>query len=153
MLKYHSARWQTCKTLFNGLVTRTCLCGCAKIRSSTVSTWRSQTCRHHLTRSLSGLSRDEPLEDPHLGSKRAQLVIMAAQKLADTSMIAFDHGSGTFTITDLGRIAAKFYIRYASIEIFNKEFRPGITEADALVLLCQSTEVSKLPLSTAKYHI
>lgn len=56
-------------------------------------------------------------------------------------MIAFDRQSGAFVITDLGRIAAKYYIRHASIEIFNKEFRPGMTEADALVILCQSTEV------------
>lgn len=81
------------------------------------------------------------MEDPHLGNKRAQLVNLAASKLAEAGMIAFDRTSGAFTITDLGRIAAKYYIRYTSIEIFNKEFRPGMTEADSLVLLCQSTEV------------
>lgn len=57
-------------------------------------------------------------------------------------MIIFDRQSGAFTITDLGRIAAKYYIRYTSIEIFNKEFRPKMTEADVLAMLSMSTEVS-----------
>lgn len=100
---------------------------------------------YHLTcRKTIGLPREEPFEDPHLGNKRAQLVNMAAQKLADAGMIAYDKLSGVLTITDLGRIAAKYYIRHASIEVFNKEFRPGMTEADSLVLLCQSTEVCAL---------
>ena len=58
-------------------------------------------------------------------------------------MIAFEQHTGIekFTITDLGRIAAKYYIRHASIETFNKEFKSTMTEADALRLLCMSTEV------------
>jgi antiviral helicase SLH1 len=57
-------------------------------------------------------------------------------------MIAYDAVTGAFTITDLGRIAAKYYIRHSSIEIFNKEFRPRMTEADVLAVLSKSTEVS-----------
>jgi replicative superfamily II helicase len=57
-------------------------------------------------------------------------------------MITFDQASGAFTITDLGRIAAKYYIRHSSIEIFNKEFKPKMTEADVLAMLSMSTEVS-----------
>ena len=57
-------------------------------------------------------------------------------------MITFDGMNGSFTILDLGRIAAKYYIRHASIEIFNKEFRPKMTEADVLRVLCLSTEVT-----------
>jgi antiviral helicase SLH1 len=68
----------------------------------------------------------------------------AARKLADARMIAFDQRAGAFTITDLGRIAAKYYIRHASIEIFNKELRPRMTEADILAMLSMSTEVSYL---------
>jgi hypothetical protein len=37
-------------------------------------------------------------------------------------MIIFNEHSGNMTITDLGRIAAKYYIRHASIEVFNKVF-------------------------------
>ncbi len=47
----------------------------------------------------------------------------------------------TFATTDLGRIAAKYYIRHASIEVFNEYFKPVMTEADVLEVLCKSTEV------------
>jgi antiviral helicase SLH1 len=57
-------------------------------------------------------------------------------------MVLFDQTSGVFSITDLGRIAAKYYIRHASIEIFNEKFRPKMTEADVLAMLSMSTEVS-----------
>lgn len=56
-------------------------------------------------------------------------------------MIIFDRPNGAFTITDLGRIAAKYYIKSTSIEIFNKEFRPKMSEADVLAMLSMSTEV------------
>lgn len=89
-----------------------------------------------------GISRESTGDDPNLGSKRNELITGAAQKLADARMILFDHTSGGFTISDLGRIAAKYYIRHTSIEIFNALFRPKMSEADILVMLCKSTEVS-----------
>lgn len=88
-----------------------------------------------------GLTREQVMEDPYLGTKRTQLVTEAAMRLADARMIAFDRRTGSFVITDLGRIAAKYYIRHASIEIFNKEFRPRMSEADVLAMLSMSTEV------------
>lgn len=90
-----------------------------------------------------GITRDSSGDDPYLGAKRNELIFQAAQKLADTRMIVFDRTTGMFTITDLGRIAAKYYIQYTSIEIFNKEFRPKMTEADVLGMLSMSTEVSR----------
>jgi replicative superfamily II helicase len=90
---------------------------------------------------MTGIAHDASGDDPHLGSKRLELVTVAAQKLAEARMIMFDRTTGVLTITDLGRIAAKYYIRYRSIEIFNKEFRPKMSEADVLRMLCMSTEV------------
>ncbi|KAK7061615.1 putative helicase mug81 [Favolaschia claudopus] len=89
-----------------------------------------------------GISRDT--DDLQLGSKRYDLITAAAGKLADAGMIIFDRSSGDFTITDLGRIAAKYYIRYASIEIFNKEFRQKMSEADVLGMLSMSTEFDQI---------
>lgn len=84
---------------------------------------------------------DEVAEDPDLGSKRIALINEAAGKLSRAGMIAFDQVLGNFVITDLGRIAAKYYIRHNSVEIFNQEFRAKMTEADVLGILCKSTEV------------
>ncbi|EJU06494.1 Sec63-domain-containing protein [Dacryopinax primogenitus] len=91
-----------------------------------------------------GMSHEEPAEDPQLGNRRNLLVTSAARKLADARMIQFHEATGVFTITDLGRIAAKYYIRYNSIEIFNKEFRPVMSEADVLAMLSMSTEFDQI---------
>lgn len=94
-----------------------------------------------------GIPRDELVDDPQLGSKRTQLVTTAAQHLAEAGMIIFDRSTGTMTTADIGRIAAKYYIRHGSIVIFNKELKPKMSEADVLGMLSMSTEVHR-PLSS-----
>ncbi|KAJ7742479.1 Sec63-domain-containing protein [Mycena maculata] len=91
-----------------------------------------------------GISRNATGDDPQLGSKRNELITTAAQKLSDAGMIIFDRVRGDLTVTDLGRIAAKYYIRYTSIEIFNKEFRQRMSEADVLAMLSRSTEFDQI---------
>lgn len=55
-----------------------------------------------------------------------------------------DHAkeSGSFTITDLGRIAAKYYIHHKSIMIFNRELGAHMSEERVLAMVSLSTEVS-----------
>ncbi|ESK97545.1 activating signal cointegrator 1 complex subunit 3 [Moniliophthora roreri MCA 2997] len=91
-----------------------------------------------------GISRDEIQDDPGLGTRRNELATRAAQILADAQMIIFNRQNGTFTVTDLGRIAAKYYIRHQSIQTFNKEFRPKMSEADVLRVLSMSTEFDQI---------
>ncbi|THV08678.1 Sec63-domain-containing protein [Dendrothele bispora CBS 962.96] len=93
-----------------------------------------------------GIDRDLLMEDPGLGSKRNEYITEAAKRLADVGMIVFDQRTHSFTITDLGRIAAKYYIRYRTIEIFNNDFRPKMTEADVLAMLSKSTEFDQIQL-------
>ncbi|RPD67035.1 Sec63-domain-containing protein [Lentinus tigrinus ALCF2SS1-7] len=91
-----------------------------------------------------GLGWDAVAEDPYLGAKRALLITAAASQLAESRMIAFDRNTGSFVITDLGRIAAKYYIRQKSIEIFNQLFRPKMSDADVLAMLSRSTEFDQI---------
>ncbi|KAG8929215.1 hypothetical protein FRC02_005840 [Tulasnella sp. 418] len=91
-----------------------------------------------------GMPHSEPVEDPQLGNKRLVLVTSAARQLAKADMLKFDESTGEFTITDLGRIAAKYYIRHSSIEVFNKEFKPKMSEADVLAVLSMSTEFDQI---------
>ena len=65
-------------------------------------------------------------------------------------MINYSTEHGQIQTADLGRIAAKYYIRHTSIEIFNKEFKPKMSEADVLAMLSMSTEVSPLFFSQTK---
>ncbi|KAG2042976.1 Sec63-domain-containing protein [Suillus americanus] len=90
------------------------------------------------------MSRDDVADDPGLGQKRNFLVMTAARRLASVGMINLTDKTSAFSITDLGRIAARYYIRYASIEVFNKEFKPKMTEADALSMLSMSTEFDQI---------
>ncbi|KAI0650624.1 Sec63-domain-containing protein [Trametes meyenii] len=91
-----------------------------------------------------GLGWDEVADDPYLGAKRNQLITSAALQLAEARMIAFDRQTGSLVCTDLGRIAAKYYIRHKSIEIFNEKFRPKMSEADVLGMLSMSTEFDQI---------
>lgn len=97
-----------------------------------------------------GILRESASDDPNLGNKRNELVTLAAQKLAEARMMIYDRTTGAFTITDLGRIAAKYYIRYESIEIFNKEFRPKMSEADVLAMLSMSIEFNQIQVRDAE---
>ena len=98
---------------------------------------------------ISGIPWDDVSEDPGLGAKRIQLVTNAVRRLAEARMVNWNTSNGMLRITDLGKIAAKYYIRIASIEIFNERFRPRMSEADVLRMLSYSTEVriDYLPLS------
>ncbi|KAK0468427.1 Sec63 Brl domain-containing protein [Desarmillaria tabescens] len=97
-----------------------------------------------------GILRESASDDPNLGNKRNELVTLAAKQLAEARMMIYDQETGAFTITDLGRIAAKYYIRHESIEIFNKQFRPKMSEADVLAMLSMSTEFNQIQVRDAE---
>ena len=98
-----------------------------------------------------GMLWDDVVNDPRLGAKRNQLVLNAVNRLVTARMVNLNRSTGALQITDLGRIAAKYYIRLASIEVFNQKFRPRMSEADVLTMLSYSTEVRLLhpPVSTS----
>ena len=95
----------------------------------------------NLIRSHSGMLWDDVANDPRLGVKRNQLVTNAVRRLVEARMVNWNGSTGALRATDLGRIAAKYYIRLASIEIFNQRFKPRMSEADVLTMLSHSTEV------------
>ena len=88
-----------------------------------------------------GMLWDDVANDPRLGAKRNQLVTNAVRRLVEARMVNWNRSTGGLQATDLGRIAAKYYIRLASIEVFNERFKPRMTEADVLTMLSYSTEV------------
>lgn len=91
-----------------------------------------------------GLTQTDVENDPSLGSKRFQLMEIAAKQLASYEMVNFDQSSGTLTSTDLGIIASKYYLNAKSIETFNPIFKPRMTEADTLWVLSQSHEFEQI---------
>lgn len=100
--------------------------------------------RMQKTPTLYGISYDDVQYDGTLHAKRNQLVLTAAHSLVEAKMINFDEDSGSFTINDLGRLAAKYYIHHKSIVIFNQELRTRMTEADVLSMVSLSTEFDQI---------
>jgi antiviral helicase SLH1 len=90
------------------------------------------------------MSYDALRDDRSLNGKRHQLVLAAASSLVEARMIDHAKESGSFTITDLGRIAAKYYIHHKSIMIFNQLLGAHMNEERVLSMVCLSTEVGGL---------
>ncbi|KAK8853378.1 hypothetical protein IAR55_004082 [Kwoniella newhampshirensis] len=93
-----------------------------------------------------GMPHDVVKDDPQLGTKRNALIIQAARCLQAAKMIRYDEISNSFTISDLGRIAAKYYLRWQTIEVFNAKFNPRMSNADLFQMLCEATEFDQIQL-------
>ncbi|KAI0282301.1 Sec63-domain-containing protein [Russula aff. rugulosa BPL654] len=93
---------------------------------------------------LYGMSHDILQNDRSLNGKRHELVLSAADNLVEARMIDHAKESGSFTITDLGRIAAKYYISHKSIMIFNRELGAHMTEERVLAMVSLSTEFDQI---------
>ncbi|KAN0066073.1 putative steryl acetyl hydrolase mug81 [Thecaphora frezii] len=91
-----------------------------------------------------GMVHEEVEDDPHLGAKRLQLVTSAAKKLVEAKMLRYDETTGHLEVTEMGRIAAKYYIGHRTIEIFNEKLRPRMTEADVLGILSLATDFEQI---------
>ncbi|KAJ3300578.1 activating signal cointegrator 1 complex subunit [Borealophlyctis nickersoniae] len=91
-----------------------------------------------------GLDWKEIQEDPLLVKRRRDLIVSAARGLHKAQMIVFDERTGYLTPKDLGRTASSFYIRNASVEVFNEMMRPRMTEADVLSMVSMSTEFENI---------
>ncbi|OCF34223.1 RNA helicase [Kwoniella heveanensis BCC8398] len=93
-----------------------------------------------------GMPHDVVRDDPQLGNKRNELIIQAARLLQAAKMIRYDEISNSFIMSDLGRIAAKYYLRYQTIEVFNTRFNPRMSNADLFQMLCEATEFDQIQL-------
>jgi activating signal cointegrator complex subunit 3 len=55
-------------------------------------------------------------------------------------------------ISDLGRTASHFYIKYATVEVFNDNMEEIMTEADVLSMMSLSQEFEQLKVGNYIYH-
>ncbi|WWD03969.1 hypothetical protein V865_002029 [Kwoniella europaea PYCC6329] len=93
-----------------------------------------------------GMPHDVTKDDPQLGNKRNELISQAARLLQAAKMIRYDEIANTFAVSDLGRIAAKYYLRYQTIEVFHTKFNPRMSNADLFQMLCEATEFDQIQL-------
>ena len=91
-----------------------------------------------------GMLAAEVMDDPHLGGKRQVLMNSSAKRLVELQMIQWDPDLGILTPTDTGRIASRYYIKHASVEIYNARLRARMSEADVLELIAASVEFDQV---------
>lgn len=69
------------------------------------------------------MEHDVLQDDPQLVNKRNSLVRTAGRRLAEANMVIFDEINNKFHITDLGRIAAKYYLKHETVDVFSESSR------------------------------
>lgn len=83
------------------------------------------------------MAHDVTKDDPQLGNKRNGLIVQAARLLQKARMVRYDDLANTFGITDLGRIAAKYYLRFSTIEIFSERILLHRLDMTDPAILCR----------------
>lgn len=91
-----------------------------------------------------GIEYSDLQKDPTLEAKRRGLIMSAALSLDKARMIRFNQRTMDFNITDLGRTASHFYIKYDTVEIFNDLLKPFMNEAEIFAMISQAQEFQQL---------
>ncbi|XP_055607496.1 activating signal cointegrator 1 complex subunit 3 [Uranotaenia lowii] len=91
-----------------------------------------------------GLNYQDLQEDPTLEKKRRQLIHTAAMALDKARMVRYNERTGDLNVTDLGRTASHFYIKYDTVEVFNDLMKPIMNEADILAMMSNAQEFEQL---------
>lgn len=109
--------------------------------------WLSYTylfVRMRINPQVYGLNYCDVEEDPSLENKRRQLIHASAMALDKARMIRYNERTGDLNITDLGRTASHFYIKYDTVEVFNEMLQPVMNEAQVLDMMANAHEFQQL---------
>lgn len=85
--------------------------------------------------------------DPQLIDFRRGLINAAAETLNQGRLIRISRaagGGGTFSSTDLGRVAAHFYVKYETAEMFSTKLRPEMSDSEIIELIGNAHEFHQL---------
>ena len=75
-----------------------------------------------------GISEGEKEIDPLLERRRADLAHTAATLLQKSRLVDYDRSTGALCSTDLGRVAAHYYMSFASMKTFLKFLKPEMRD-------------------------
>ncbi|MCL7022186.1 hypothetical protein MKW94_029915 [Papaver nudicaule] len=89
---------------------------------------------------LYGLAADVPSRDVTLEEWRADLIHSAAIVLEKNNLVKYDHKSGSFQVTDLGRIASHYYITHGTISTYNEHLKSTMGDIELCRLFSLSEE-------------
>ncbi|KAI3888520.1 hypothetical protein MKX03_008711 [Papaver bracteatum] len=88
---------------------------------------------------LYGLPADALSRDRTLEERRADLIHSAATVLEKNNLVKYNQKSGSFQVTDLGRIASHYYISHGTISTYNEHLKPTMGDIE----LCQLFSLSE----------
>lgn len=88
----------------------------------------------------------EYADDAVLYWKRADLVHSALELLQQNKLVNYDFESGAVAPTELGKIAAHFYISYPTMGAYNTSLKPWMSEIDVLRVFATSGEFKYVPV-------
>ncbi|KAI0244580.1 Pre-mRNA-splicing helicase BRR2 [Massospora cicadina] len=95
---------------------------------------------------LYGVTEAELEEDPYLRQKRVDLIHAAAAILDSCQMLKYDRRTGRFQGTELGRIAAHYYISHRSMATYNQHLRPSMGYIELFRAFALSDEFRYIPV-------
>ncbi|PWA74480.1 U5 small nuclear ribonucleoprotein helicase [Artemisia annua] len=95
---------------------------------------------------LYGLPANALSTDTLLQNWRADLVHSAATILDKNNLMVYDRKSGNFEVTDLGRMASKYYITHQTIATYNEHLNPTMSDIELCRLLSLSEEFKYIPV-------
>ena len=91
-----------------------------------------------------GLTWDDVRLDPGLVQHRRKLVREAARTLDRAKMVRFDERSGQLYMTEAGRIASHFYIKQASMEMFDEHLRRHMSMPEVFHMVSHASEFENI---------
>ncbi|CAI5983359.1 unnamed protein product [Closterium sp. NIES-65] len=91
-----------------------------------------------------GMTWQDVAMDPGLVARRQALITEAARSLDRAKMMRFDERSGQLYVTELGRVASHFYIRYSSVETYNELLRRHMSESEIVDVIARSSEFENI---------
>ena len=94
--------------------------------------------------SLYGASEAERESDTLLEQRRIDLVHTAATLLDKTQLLRYERKSGQLQPTDLGRIAAYYYVPHQTVSVYNEYLKPTLSDIELLRLFAMSSDFANL---------
>jgi activating signal cointegrator complex subunit 3 len=87
-----------------------------------------------------GVAYHELQGDPRLQTRCRELIEISVKELAKAKMLRFNFETTNMNTTDTGIVASHFYVKYASLELYNELVHPAMSEADCFEVVARSSE-------------
>ena len=79
-------------------------------------------------------------EDPLVLKRRVDLIHTSASLLDKNGLIKYDKKTGIFQLTQLGKIASHYYIKYPSIMTYNEHLKANMSMIELFRVFALSNE-------------